>query len=106
MGAYVSTSECKRHYKIDINCKYNFTLPRSETFIGDHLFGEVPADGDVAGIGVSTVADEHCHSTIANHPAQIVSMFVGVTCFALVLSILDLVWRLFLVLGWRHEPNE
>lgn len=51
MGSYVSIEECKSHYNKTVICHYNFTENRN---ISDFAYGEVPADADVAGIGVRT----------------------------------------------------
>ena len=55
MGAYVSIDDCKAHYNKIVNCTVkidttNFNAPNQS--IGGFDKGTVPADADVAGIGV------------------------------------------------------
>lgn len=57
MGAYVSTQECRRQFNIKVDCGFDFNSTKEKNYIGSHQYGEVPADPDVAGIGVS----RHCH---------------------------------------------
>ena len=55
MGAYVSKDHCKTHYNITIRCHSDFNEPG--LFASDYGKGQVPADPDVAGIGVSVFID-------------------------------------------------
>ncbi|KAH6686430.1 hypothetical protein F5X68DRAFT_276446 [Plectosphaerella plurivora] len=88
MGAYVSTQECRRQFKIEVDCSFDFNSTTAKNHIGSHKHGEVPADPDVAGIGI-------------------IFMFVAVTSLALLVSLADLAWRFF-KLKWPHlapAPN-
>lgn len=53
VGGYVSTYDCRRKLNVTVDCSVGFSSIESENFIGAHRYGEVPADPDVAGIGVS-----------------------------------------------------
>ncbi|KAK4206079.1 hypothetical protein QBC37DRAFT_445190 [Rhypophila decipiens] len=77
MGAYVSIPDCKSHYNETVNCEYNVNVSDSNPFatIGGHRRGEIPADPDIAGIGV-------------------VSSFLATTSFALLLSIISVFWSI------------
>ncbi|KAK3367640.1 hypothetical protein B0H63DRAFT_455721 [Podospora didyma] len=85
MGAYVSIAECQSHYNLTINCTADFSSPnRSEHTIGGFGRYEVPADPDIAGVGI-------------------VWTFIAVTSLALVLSIMDVLWMIAKFLNWKYQ---
>ncbi|KAM7187724.1 hypothetical protein V8F20_010861 [Naviculisporaceae sp. PSN 640] len=85
MGIYISALNCKQLYDIDINCeiqvKGNETY--NSTIIGGYVRGQIPADPDIAGIGV-------------------VASFIGTTVFAIALSAITL---LSLIINRRYLHN-
>ncbi|KAK3361021.1 hypothetical protein B0T24DRAFT_539902 [Lasiosphaeria ovina] len=90
MGAYVSINECYNHYNKTVDCTYNFTSPdRDNHTVSGFGRHEVPTDPDVAGVGI-------------------VYTFIGVTSFALALSILHVAWMISKMIGWksRFPPSE
>ncbi|KIL87372.1 hypothetical protein FAVG1_09077 [Fusarium avenaceum] len=68
MGAYISRGTCKSEYGIYINCTVGKFANGSIYSLGDIDKGKFQGDGDIAGIGIF-------------------STFVGITSFALLLSL-------------------
>ncbi|KAI1858808.1 uncharacterized protein JN550_012462 [Neoarthrinium moseri] len=91
MGAFVSVETCETHYNVLPNC----SLPEQENgnqhkydYIGEYTRGTFEADPDIAGIGI-------------------LGVFLGVTCFALFISLLDIFWQSAKSLGWKQTlPRE
>ncbi|KAF7535815.1 hypothetical protein G7054_g5067 [Neopestalotiopsis clavispora] len=94
MGSYVSVPTCKSHYNVTIDCNletYNNT-GNNDTLIfksiGGAEKGQVETDPDIAGIGV-------------------LGVFVGVTAFAMLISIADVLRQLQKTMKWkRMKPEE
>ncbi|KAK9423272.1 hypothetical protein SUNI508_04166 [Seiridium unicorne] len=86
MGAYVSVETCKTQYNVQLNC----SLPAGGWHEGNHTYdyigaytrGNFEADPDIAGIGI-------------------LGVFLGVTCFALAISIFDVLWQTSKTFGWK-----
>ncbi|KAI1324420.1 hypothetical protein F5Y16DRAFT_424041 [Xylariaceae sp. FL0255] len=96
MGAYVSISQCAAHYNVTLDCDitdasgqsfdFNGTWPVNVS-IGGITKGEFQSNPDIAGIGI-------------------LGVFVGVTSFALLLSILDVGWQAMKTLGWKRKKEN
>ncbi|KAI3320569.1 hypothetical protein HD806DRAFT_524605 [Xylariaceae sp. AK1471] len=93
MGAFVSIPECKSYYNITLNCSvldghgnsvtFNGTWPE-DVSLGGYTKGQFPGDPDIAGIGI-------------------LGVFVAVTSFALVASILDVLWQAAKTFKWKSQ---
>lgn len=93
MGAYISKSWCEDKYNITINCGYDFDAPKQEdNFVGDHRYGELPADGDVAGIGVRFFVLIYFEQELML-AQQVIAMYIAVTGFALTMSGINVIYR-------------
>ncbi|KAH9886374.1 hypothetical protein F4778DRAFT_479093 [Xylariomycetidae sp. FL2044] len=88
MGVSVSKQECLARFRVDINCNITFS-DNNQTFesIGGFNRTEVPTDADIAGIGV-------------------LGVFIAVTSFALVISILDGLWISAKLLSLKKRDTE
>ncbi|KAK7947839.1 uncharacterized protein PG986_008725 [Apiospora aurea] len=89
MGAYVSVYECRSHYNVTINCDHEDINNETQKYnsLGDFGRGQFPGNPDVAGIGI-------------------VGVFIGVTCFALAASAVDVLWQLSKTMGWKSTRSE
>ncbi|KAI0121358.1 hypothetical protein BJ170DRAFT_588031 [Xylariales sp. AK1849] len=89
MGAYVSVPDCQAHYNVTLNCTLGTFDNATHKFesLGGITRGNFESDGDIAGIGVQGV-------------------FIGVTSFALALSIFDLVWQASKTLKWKRTLSK
>ncbi|KAK8094953.1 hypothetical protein PG997_001638 [Apiospora hydei] len=89
MGAYVSVYECRSHYNVTINCDHEDIHNETQKYnsLGDFGRGQFSGNPDVAGIGI-------------------VGVFIGVTCFALAASAVDVLWQLSKTMGWKSTRSE
>ncbi|KAK9415974.1 hypothetical protein SUNI508_09934 [Seiridium unicorne] len=86
MGAYVSIPDCRSHYNVTLNCtigNYSDTTHKYES-LGNITAGEFKGNPDIGGIGV-------------------LGAFLGVTAFALLLSIVDVLWQIAKAVGWKQR---
>ncbi|ETS80884.1 hypothetical protein PFICI_08413 [Pestalotiopsis fici W106-1] len=95
MGSYVSVPICKSQYNVTIDCNlttYNSSSSSNGTLvfksIGGAEKGHVEPDPDIAGIGI-------------------LGVFVGVTAFAMLISIADVLRQIQKTFKWkRMSPKE
>ncbi|KAK9771419.1 hypothetical protein AB5N19_03169 [Seiridium cardinale] len=89
MGAYVSIPDCQNHYNVTLNCSignYSNATHKYE-HLGDIRAGEFEGNPDIGGIGV-------------------LGAFLGVTAFALLLSIMDVLFQIAKAVGWKQRSSK
>lgn len=106
MGSYISAPKCQSDYKVQINCSHNFNKTISNTFFaGNYTMGSVPPNPDIAGVGVG-IPPSHVQIDNSVTCFQIISVFIAVTSFALALSILDVLWRIWRLCQTPDSASE
>ncbi|KAH8647147.1 hypothetical protein BX600DRAFT_518432 [Xylariales sp. PMI_506] len=89
MGAYLSVSTCRAQQNISVSCNFAYETSDNDTFVnlGTATYGTFQGNPDVAGIGLLWV-------------------FVSVTIFALIISVVDLGHQFNKAFQWKRKTPE